>query len=86
MSLSTFDFFFAGEQVRTFQTQAEEQEKTLQAQEAEVFAKKQELTDLRSEEQRTEHEMQSTTVQLDLLQNTLQDTQQQISQIKGNTR
>ena len=72
-------------QVRTFRTQAEEQEKTLQAQEAEVFAKKQELTDLKSEELRTEQQMQSTTTQLDKLTTTLQDTQQQISQIKGTT-
>ena len=70
-------------QVRTFRTQAEEQEKTLQAQEAEVFAKKQELTDLKSEELRTEQQMQSTTTQLDKLTTTLQVTQQQISQIKG---
>merc|ERR1712136_425278 len=70
-------------QVRTFRTQAEEQEKTLQAQEAEVFAKKQELTDLKSDELRTEQQMQSTTTQLDKLTTTLQDTQQQISQIKA---
>lgn len=69
--------------MRTFRTQAEEQEKTLQAQEAEVFAKKQELTDLKNDEVQAEQQMQSTTAQLEKLTSTLQDTHQQISQIKG---
>ena len=51
--------------MRTFRTQAEEQEKTLQAQEAEVFAKKQELTDLKNDEVQAEQQMQSTTAQLE---------------------
>lgn len=70
-------------QVRTFRTQAEEQEITLRSQEAEVAAKKQELNNLRSEELRMEQQMQATSLQLDKLQNTLQDTQSQISQIQG---
>lgn len=48
-----------------------------------MAAKKQELTDLRSEETRMEQQLQSTTLQLEKLQTTLQDTQLQISQIKG---
>jgi len=55
----------------------------LREQEAEVLAKKQELTDLRSEEIRMEQQMQANTLQLEKLQTTLQDTQLQISQIKG---
>ncbi|XP_046445364.1 epidermal growth factor receptor substrate 15-like 1 isoform X2 [Daphnia pulex] len=70
-------------QVRTFRTQAEEQENTLRTQEAEVAAKKQELNNLRSEELRMEQQMQAASLQLDKLQNTLQDTHLQISQIKA---
>ena len=55
----------------------------LREQEAEVLAKKQELTDLRSEEIRMEQQMQANTLQLEKLQTTLQETQLQISQIKG---
>lgn len=62
--------------------QAEEQETTLKAQEAEVAAKKQEMTDLRGEEIRMEQQLQAANLQLDKLQNTMQDTQLQISQIK----
>lgn len=71
------------EQVKTFRAQAEEQENTLKAQEAEVAAKKQELTDLRNEEIRMEQQLLSTSEQLEKLISTLQDTQLQISQVKG---
>nr|CAG4638275.1 EOG090X01QX [Cyclestheria hislopi] len=70
-------------QVRTFRTQAEEQEKVLRTQEAEVAAKKQELSDLRNEELRMEQQTQATRAQLDKLQNTMQDTQLNITQIKA---
>ena len=69
--------------MNTFRAQAEEQENNLKAQEAEVAAKKQELSDLRSEELRMEQQLQSTTEKLEKLVATLQDTQLQISQVKG---
>lgn len=69
--------------MNTFRAQAEEQENNLKAQEAEVAAKKQELADLRNEELRMEQQLQSTTEKLEKLVNTLQDTQLQISQVKG---
>ena len=55
---------------------------TLKAQEAEVAAKKQEMSDLRSQEIRMEQQLQTTNLQLDKLQNTMQETQLHISQIK----
>lgn len=69
-------------QVSKLRTQVEEQETSLKAQEEEVMSKRQELTDLKNQENQLEETVATMKKRIDELSNTQQDTQLHISQVQ----
>ncbi|XP_069956145.1 epidermal growth factor receptor substrate 15-like 1 isoform X2 [Cherax quadricarinatus] len=70
------------EEVSNLRTQVEEQETSLKAQEEEVMSKRQELTDLKNQENQLEECVASLKKRIDEFSVTQQDTQLHISQVR----
>lgn len=71
-------------QVAKLRAQVEEQETSLKAQEEEVMSKRQELTDLKNQENQLEESVARMKKRIDELSITQQETQLHISQVNSN--
>lgn len=67
----------------TLRSQADEQERGLKAQEAELSSRRQELEDLKNEERRLETSLQQSKCSFEGLATNLMDTQLLISQVSS---